>query len=935
MDNKGDGGPAVATDILNNPRNATTPDIGAFEYTAPACGGSPTAGTATAPASVCVNAPFSLNVSGFTNDAGILIQWEESPSGAGMFTPITGATTSTYTVAGINSATDYRAVITCSNGGSFDITSAVTVSISPFYICYCSPTNTSTTLHSFGYNYITNVSIAGSTLNYTSPQSVGATIPGGYNQLWPVNSSGSNTASLIQGIQYTLTATAAYTDYPIVAWMDYDGSGVMDSAEFITLTANSTGLLYSGTFTIPYTSVTGMTGLRFRLGYIPGFTATQSCFNYSSGYETEDYVVSITAAPGCSGTPSAGVAYAVDSTCPAIPLALNDTTYSFGIGITYEWEQSPVGAGTWTAIPGATNPNYIITAGITSPADFRLKVNCANGNTTVYSNSFTVFVKTAIQCYCIPVGTGGSYGIQSFTTTGGVTNISNTNSGFSAGGYGNFTSMTLLAVPGTTVNFSTSFLSGTNGFAMWIDWGRDTTGYQSAIAGSFNVPLTATTGPTRMRIIGNWANSNPSSEYCAAVSNGYAEWEDYTINIAPPPTCMPVTGGTASAVTLTSATVSWNQSTSAPALGYYWLLVPQGGNPSTTPISSGSEVAGDTVANLTGLTGSTSYTLFVRAVCSSSDSSFWTGINFATPPVNDSCNNAINIGGAQPTPGTTVGATQTMAAGSCATTTTYANDVWYYFSVGNTPGSVTITAVNTVGDVVLEVLSGTCGSMTELDCEDVPAIGTETIVLSNLTPGIYYVRVYGYLSIQNPFIVQVTGAPLAIKLQEISAGNFGMRNRINWNTAGEAQGDKFELERSVDGRNFSPIAMIAANGNASSYSYWDENPVSGVNYYRLKMKDAAGRYEYSKTVTATVKGLGKFMVEAFPNPATDVLTVKVYGTDARQGTVTISDITGKVVKVMSIEDGMTVVDMKGLVSGMYLVKYSDNNHSQTVKVTKQ
>jgi hypothetical protein len=114
------------------------------------------------------------------------------------------------------------------------------------------------------------------------------------------------------------------------------------------------------------------------LGYNPGYNATQACYNYSSGYETEDYIVNVIAAPICSGTPSAGVAFADDSVCSGIAFILSDTAYSFGQGITYQWQESPAGAGFWTDITGATNPNYTVSTGITTAMDYQLIITCTN-----------------------------------------------------------------------------------------------------------------------------------------------------------------------------------------------------------------------------------------------------------------------------------------------------------------------------------------------------------------------------------------------------------------------------------------------------------------------------------------------------------------------------------------------------------------------------
>lgn len=156
-----------------------------------------------------------------------------------------------------------------------------------------------------------------------------------------------------------------------------------------------------------------------------------------------------------------------------------------------------------------------------------------------------------------------------------------------------------------------------------------------------------------------------------------------------------------------------------------------------------------------------------------------------------------------------------------------------------------------------------------------------------------------------------------------------------WSTSEEMKGDVFDLERSTDGRNFTNIATIPAKGEASIYTYLDQSPRGGTNYYRLKMSDVSGKYEYSGVVYAMVNGTGMFTVEAFPNPVSDILTVKAWGTASKNATVTVSDATGKVVKVVSMKNGIGTVDMKGMAQGMYLVKYTDDTHSQVMKVNKQ
>jgi len=127
---------------------------------------------------------------------------------------------------------------------------------------------------------------------------------------------------------------------------------------------------------------------------------------------------------------------------------------------------------------------------------------------------------------------------------------------------------------------------------------------------------------------------------------------------------------------------------------------------------------------------------------------------------------------------------------------------------------------------------------------------------------------------------------------------------------------------------------MSAKGVPSSYSYWDENPVTGINYYRVKMIDAAGKSSYSRTVSATVKS-GSFNVEAYPNPVKDIVTVRIHGNAGNDAAVDIMDIAGKIIRTVSMPDQSINIDMSGLAQGIYIIRYTDSHHNETIKLNKQ
>ena len=115
-----------------------------------------------------------------------------------------------------------------------------------------------------------------------------------------------------------------------------------------------------------------------------------------------------------------------------------------------------------------------------------------------------------------------------------------------------------------------------------------------------------------------------------------------------------------------------------------------------------------------------------------------------TPPANDNCAGAIILpvnSSCIPTTADITGASQTLAG--C--TGTANNDVWFQFTATSTASVISVTG-SLDFDAVVEVFSGTCGSLTSMSCTDTSLEGeTEAVTLSNLIIGnTYFIRVFDW-----------------------------------------------------------------------------------------------------------------------------------------------------------------------------------------------
>ncbi|RYY15396.1 MAG: T9SS type A sorting domain-containing protein, partial [Cytophagaceae bacterium] len=238
-----------------------------------------------------------------------------------------------------------------------------------------------------------------------------------------------------------------------------------------------------------------------------------------------------------------------------------------------------------------------------------------------------------------------------------------------------------------------------------------------------------------------------------------------TFSTTAPPVCNEVSNVTFTNVTGTSATLNFT-ATSA-AASYLITLLP--GN--TTQTVTG------TTATFTGLTPGTGYTVIIQTNCSAGGITT-TSAAFGTKPANDECTAAITLVSnptCVPTAGSASGATQTLAPVTCSgAISATAADVWYSF-VAVSPRQ-TVRLVSTF-DGVVEVLSGTCGSLTSLGCVDAAGVGTENLTLTTLTIGTtYYVRVFPYTDNTTPVfgtfticVIPVCAAPTALASSNITA----------------------------------------------------------------------------------------------------------------------------------------------------------------------
>lgn len=211
------------------------------------------------------------------------------------------------------------------------------------------------------------------------------------------------------------------------------------------------------------------------------------------------------------------------------------------------------------------------------------------------------------------------------------------------------------------------------------------------------------------------------------------------------------------------------------------------------------------------------------------------------------------------------------------------NSSWYWLNIGTTGSlEMTITPSNGTDDYDFAIwgpisvcppltapvrcnyaayprVAG-CGTNTNPTGMTAAGTGTSATSCQNrpyLTPlavtagQTYILLIDGYTPSSQPFTLSWGGTAglsctpivLPIELLSFTGKNSGSRNLLDWITTTEVNNDFFTLEKSKDGINFSEYKRVKGAGMSSitnSYQIYDDEPYSGITYYRLKQTDFNG-----------------------------------------------------------------------------------------------
>lgn len=578
--------------------------------------------------------------------------------------------------------------------------------------------------------------------------------------------------------------------------------------------------------------------------------------------------------------------------------------------ISYAVDYQLSGAATWTSATASTSSTSVNLTGLSASSTYnwRVRATCAAGSGNYVQGSFT----TAVVC-------GAVSGLTS----------------------------SALSLNGATISWAavTSALSydvdyQASGAATWTNVATGTT----ALTANLSALASGTTYNWRVR-----AN-------CAAGAGNYTQASFVTLS-----PCGTVTGLASSAITSTSATISWTALSGATSYAVDYQVT---GAATWTSVATATTAL---TANLTGLTASTGYSWRVRATCATGAGAYATA-TFTTSAPASACASAYEANETQATAATISTNTAISAAIGSAT------DVDYYKVVTTSAFNFSVTLTGLPADYDLYFYNS---AGTQIGSSALGSTSSETISLSNQAAGTYYVRVIGYSGAFNT----TTCYSLNVATTAVAASCANaLDNSTNGTTAGAATIAKntnitglINTSTDVDYYKFTiatagtititlstlpadyDLKLYKSNGTTQAgvsqntgttsetinytaaigtyyvrvYGYSGAN--NATSCYTLRVATGTATKGAADELTATAKK----RLDVYPNPVANSLNVVLNGYEG-VSQIQLFDMNGKLMATERSAQLNTRIDMARLPKGMYLVKViTSSNEVLHTKVVKQ
>ena len=178
---------------------------------------------------------------------------------------------------------------------------------------------------------------------------------------------------------------------------------------------------------------------------------------------------------------------------------------------------------------------------------------------------------------------------------------------------------------------------------------------------------------------------------------------------------------------------------------------------------------------------------------------------------------------------------------------------------------------------------------------------------------------------------------LAGRLHDFSAQLNADKVKLQWSTGVEENFSHFVVQRSVNGKDFTDVAVIFSNTLKHSYEYSDDLRSASFVYYRLKMVDVGRKSQISGIrLIKAVSASSSVTIQAYPNPVVNELRITIPASwQSAPVSYTLFDAIGSVKKrILNSANQTESIGMRDLEAGLYIVKVTSGGQSGTKQIMK-
>jgi len=148
-------------------------------------------------------------------------------------------------------------------------------------------------------------------------------------------------------------------------------------------------------------------------------------------------------------------------------------------------------------------------------------------------------------------------------------------------------------------------------------------------------------------------------------------------------------------------------------------------------------------------------------------------------------------------------------------------------------------------------------------------------------------------------------------------------NVLIWETYGEENTDRFVIERSKNGIDFTGVGTVAAAGRGDNhYSFNDFGAAGTLFYYRIQNKDLDGQVYYSRAITLAADS-SNARISVFPNPAINNVILQVTDNSLLNSMVKLYDAGGRLVQQIRITSQQQQIDLSRCAKGIFILSLSN------------